>query len=187
METITSEEARESLAAVRQISAHMRRDIATGGAPYFTIIWGVVWLVGFLVSQFAPPAVSGPTWAGLDLLGGVATFLTGRRLGMRVRTRWSVRLGLFWLALVGYGALWVWVSLPLSANQGALLISLIAMFGYVVMGLWLDSRIAYIGLAVTALALFGYHVVPLYFSLWMALLGGGVLIGSGLYILRYWR
>jgi len=188
MNTVSQEEARESLAAVQQVTKLVRREIASGGAPYFTIIWGVVWFFGFLANQFALPDMRGWIWMGLDLLGGIATILTGWRLGTRVRNgRWGTRIALFWLALVAYGALWVWISLPLTGAQSSLLISLIAMFGYVVMGLWLGRGVAYLGLTVTVLALFGYYIIPVYFNLWMAFLGGGILIASGLYVLRYWR
>jgi hypothetical protein len=63
----------------------------------------------------------------------------------------------------------------------------IPMFAYVVMGLWLDHFILWIGLAVTALTLVGLFFLQPYFWLWMAVTGGGMLLGTGLYIRYQWK
>jgi len=173
---------------IRQVMEQTRRSIAAAGAGYIMIVWGVVWLLGFCGSQF----ISGPTvgwvWLALDSLGAIATLVVGYRLGTRMRVRPGWRMGMFWLALFGYAFLWGWLLQPMGGAKGSLYIATVAMFGYVVMGLWLGSRsIAWLGVGVTLLALAGYFLIPAYFFLWMALLGGGALIGSGVYISRRWR
>ncbi len=54
------------------------------------------------------------------------------------------------------------------------------------MGIWFSRDLVVIGLATTILALVGFLAVPHLFNLWMAFLGGGTLIGSGLYIRQRW-
>jgi len=185
---ISRDEAQESLMAIQQITAQTRHAVAYGGGPYYLIIWGIVWLFGYPSSQFIHTALAGWIWLGLDLAGVVASVVVGTRLAMRVRSpTLGPRIGLFWLALMGYSALWIWLAQPSSGNQMSLLIATMAMFDYIVMGLWLGWAVSWIGLTVTILALLGYYLLPAYFNLWMALLGGGTLIGSGLYILQRWR
>jgi hypothetical protein len=41
----------------------------------------------------------------------------------------------------------------------------------------------WISLIFTGLMLFGYLVLPDYFFLWLAIVGGGAMIGSGLFLL----
>ncbi len=176
------------LRVIRQVMEQTRRSIAIGGGGYFMIIWGVVWLVGFLGSQFLTGPAQGWLWLAADALGVIATLVVGYRLGNRMRVRPGWRLGVFWLALIVYGFLWGWLLQPPDGMRGALFIVTVAMFGYVVMGIWLSSRvIAWVGIGVTVLALAGYFLLPAYFAAWMALLGGGTLIGSGIYISRRWR
>ena len=181
-------QALEDLRVIRRVMEQTRRSIAMAGAGYFLIIWGVVWLLGFLNSQFLESPLEGWIWLALDVAGVIATLAVGHRLGTRMRVHPGWRVALFWLALFGYGFLWGWLSQPMDAAKSSLYISTVAMFGYVVMGLWLGSRgIAWLGVGVTVLALAGYLLIPAYFFLWMALLGGGALIGSGVYISRRWR
>lgn len=181
-------DALDDLRVIRQVMEQTRRSIAVGGGGYFMIIWGVVWLVGFLGTQFLEGTAEGWLWLSVDALGALASVAVGYRLGTRMRVRPGWRLGLFWLALIVYAGLWAWILLPPDGMRLALFIVTAAMFGYVVMGIWLSSQlIAWVGVGVTALALAGYFLLPAYFAAWMALLGGGTLIGSGLYISRRWR
>jgi hypothetical protein len=183
---VTRDEAQESLVTIQQVMAQTRRAVASSGA-YVMIIWGVVWFFGFLASQLIHSILVGWIWLILDVLGSLATWIVGRKMGRRVRTSFGSRLGLFWLALIFYTALWIWIAWPLDPMRTMLLSITALMFGYVVMGLWLGTAVAWVGLAVTALALLGFYLLPAYFALWMALLGGGTMIGSGLYMSRFWR
>jgi len=185
---VSYDEAQASLAAIREISQQTRRALAAGGGAYILILWGIIWFLGFLASQFLDDLWVGWTWAILDMTGGILSWVIARRMNQQFRSALYSRLGLFWLALIGYGALWIGLALPLKATQAAMLIITICMFGYVVMGLWLEMMAqVWVGLIVTGLALLGYYGLPSYFYLWMAILGGGTLIGSGVYILRYWK
>ncbi len=184
---LTPQEAQQALAEIEAVRRQARRAVAYGGAPYFLMLWGVVWFIGFLSSQFLPENISGPVWIAVTGLAAPATFLIGARLGRRVRSPIGARLGLFWLALLAYAVLWIYLARPTDGALMSLLVVTVAMFGYVVMGLWLGGGIGWLGLAVTALALLGYFGLRPYYGLWMALVGGGALFGSGVYILRRWR
>lgn len=183
---VSVDEARKALAIADEVRARTRKAIRLGGGAYFLVLWGAIWFVGFLGSQFMPGRQAGLLWVVLDILGfGGSIYLT-TRLGRRVRDPESWKVGALWIALVGYGALWIWLAAPASSVQIGVLLVSFAMFGYVVMGLWLDLAFLWIGLLATALAVVAYLFFPQFLGLWMSLLGGGTLLGSGLYILRRW-
>ena len=184
---VSREEALEALRAVRQVEERARRAIGLAGGGPILMIWGVVWFIGFLGNQLLTVPHVGRLWAVVDLAGIVGTLWVVSRLHRRVIDPLGPRIGLFWLLLVGYGVIWVWIAQPMGGRQLGLLLSTIAMFGYVVLGLWIDTTFLWIGLGVTALALLGYLAVPDFFDLWMALLGGGALFASGVRIQRSWR
>ena len=53
---------------------------------------------------------------------------------------------------------------------------------YMVMGLWLGWRYSAIGGALAVLTLGGFFLLPVHFLLWMAFVGGGALILTGLWL-----
>jgi len=187
---LTPEEAREALELVEQATRQMRRALAYGGAPYFMLIWGVVWLLGFGATHFlqGQTTLIGWIWAVLDTLGFLATFAVGATLGSKIRSPLGARVGLAWLVWIVYGFLVVYFAHPQSQEQTSLLISLMVMMGYLTTAiLYASPFLAALGVAMTVLIIVGYLAFFALFNLWMALLGGGTLIAGGLYILRAWR
>ena len=55
---------------------------------------------------------------------------------------------------------------------------------YVLLGLWSGSRIAWLGVAVAASTVLGFTVMAGYGMLWMGVIGGGSLLGTGLWLRR---
>lgn len=186
---ITPQEAQESLDLIRETAARTRRAVAYGGFPYYFILWGSIWVLGFLGDHFLPASQARWLWLALDAGGVIGSFVIGARVGRRLRSATpGARVGLFWLALLLYTALLLVVHPPQTGEQLSLVIVLQVMFGYVVMGLWADARrLALFGVAISALALVGYAGLRPYFNLWMAFLGGGALVSAGMYMLRAWR
>ncbi len=101
-----------------------------------------------------------------------------------MRSTHGKQIGIFWLMLFVYGGLLFWIAGPIYGEQYLLFITIFVSFGYVVMGLWFSPPLLYIGLSITALALVGWQLIPAYLGAWLALVGGGGLIASGVYILR---
>ena len=62
----------------------------------------------------------------------------------------------------------------------------VGMFGYVVGGLWFGRFWVIVGLFVTSLILIGLYAMPQWFLIWMAFVGGGVLVFSGVMVKRLW-
>jgi hypothetical protein len=187
---ISPSEAEEALAAIQTVMQKTRRSIASSGAYVFLIIWGVIWLLGFLGSQFLPEKTASNAWMILDILGGIISAFVGIRVGRGVRKPSAItsgkRIAWFWLLLFLYCFAAIGVAWPPDGKQLAMFIILFAMVGWVAMGLLLSFASVWWGLAMTALALVGYFLLPDIFYLLMAILGGGGMIALGLYIRSRW-
>ncbi len=190
---VTPEEAQEALAAIQQTTVKTRRGLAY--YAYQQILWGLLWLVGFLVSQFVQPAMLNWVWIALPILGVIGSALMGISQGRRMRVTpdsrlafISSRVGIFFGSLYGFGIVWFVIFQPLNSLQIALFWITLVMFGYIVAGAWLRiSLLIGIGVGVTVMSLLGYYLLPGYFYLWSAVFAGGTLLGSGIYILLRWR
>ena len=187
---ISHNEAEEALAVIQSMAQKTRRAVSDSGAYIFLVIWGVVWLAGFLGNQFLAEETAGYLWIGLDTAGGLASWVAGMRLNRNVRSVSGgisgKRMAWFWLLLLLYLAAFIGVAWPLNLQQLAVFTVLIIMIGWLALGLLLSLTSVRLTLAITALTLAAYFFLPAYFHLLMAFLGGGGLIATGLYIRSRW-
>jgi hypothetical protein len=187
---ISPSDAEEALAAIQVMMKKTRRMISSSGAYMFLIVWGVVWLLGFLGSQFLPQETGGYAWMVLDILGGILSAVLGIRMGRGVRSSTPAtsgkRIAFFWLLLFLYCAAAISVAWPAGGKQASMFIILFVMVGWMAMGLLLSFASIWPGLIITALALISYFLLPGIFYLLMAILGGGGMIALGLYIRSRW-
>ncbi|NIM96005.1 MAG: hypothetical protein GTO18_20080 [Anaerolineales bacterium] len=184
---VSRSEAQEALEAVQQVMAQTRRELGRGSFPYYMILWGVIWFLGYLASYFIQTEVLAYIWAGLGIVGvGVSIYL-GIREGSRVRSPLGRRHAYLWLAIIIYSMVILVVANPEGPEQASTLFVLAFMFGYVALGLFVEPAALWVGLAVSAATLVGYYLLLPYYALWMAFLGGGTLIMSGIYVIRRWR
>lgn len=194
--------AREDIDDVAAVSATVRRAFAYGGADVILMVWGGIWFVGFLGTDlFARNVIpagtfltAGALWLVLVLAGMAFSLYWGIRYGRVFPNPHGARIGWFWFFLYVY----VWLAYPLllpflnvdavssaeGARHYAALATLVPMFAYVVMGLFLERYMLWIGLAVTALLFLGLYGLSHFFWLWMAFLGGAALFVPGLVMRR---
>jgi hypothetical protein len=187
---ISPNEAEEALADIQRVTQKTRHSVVSGGTYITLIVTGIVWLVGFLCTQFLTGEIVGYIWAGLSILGGTLGTVLGFRMGKRVRSPLTAptakRIGLFWLFLVFYGIAAIAVARPTDGKQATMFVILFIMLGQLAMGLLFSFSSVWWALPITALALVGYFLLPGIFYLWMAVLGGGGMIFLGLYIRSRW-
>lgn len=187
---ITPTEAEEALAAIQAMMQKTRRVISSSGAYNFLILWGIIWLLGFLNSQFLPNKTASYVWMGLDILGGILSAAIGIRLNRGVRTSSpnisGKRIAFFWLLLLLYCVFAVAIAWPVDGKQLAMFIILFVTVGWIAMGLLLSFASAWWGLTLLGLSLIGYFLLPDIFYLWMAFLGGGGMIALGIYVRNRW-
>ncbi len=187
---ITPNEAEEALAAIQRMTQKARHSIAGSGVYIFLIITGIIWLVGFLSTQFLTGQIIAYIWTGTSLLGSVVAIMLGTRMGRRVRnpafSATAKQGGIFWLLLVFFAIAAIAIARPTDGKQVTMLIILFTMVGQSAMGLLLSFSSVWWALPITALALIGYFLLPSFFYLWMGILGGGGMIVLGLYIRYRW-
>ena len=187
---ISPNEAEEALEAIQKVTQKTRRSFASSGAHISLIVTGIVWLVGYLCTQFLTGDIVVYIWVALSVLGGALATVLGIRMGRRVRGPstlvYAKRVGIFWLLLIFYGAATIAIARPTDGKQLTMLVILFIMVGQLAMGLLFSFSAAWWVLPITVLALAGYFLLPGYFYLWMAVLGGGGMIALGLYIRSRW-
>ena len=142
MMNISPTEAEEALAAIQAMMKKTRRAISSSGAYLFLIVWGVVWLLGFLGSQYLRADLGGYAWIILDTLGGIISAVIGVGMGRGVRSTSpgisGKRIGIFWLLTIIYCIAAVAVAWPTDGKQMTMFIILFIMLGWVAMGLLLS-------------------------------------------------
>jgi hypothetical protein len=191
---ISPSEAEEALEAIQKIKQKTLRSIAGSGAHIFLIVTGVIWLIGFLATQFLTGEIVAHIWIVTSILGTVVAILLGIQFGRQMSTRvhnptmnaTAIRGGIFWLFLLLFAIATIVVARPTDGKQITMLIILFSMLGQLSMGLWLTFSAVWWALPITALTLVGYFLLPDYFYLWMAVLVGGGMIFTGLYIRLRW-
>ena len=186
---VSPEQAREALASIEKITRQTRKAIAESGGGRMLIIWGIIWVIGFIGTHYwQNTGYEGLLWMVLNITGAVLTYLNARKTSQRVRQAGESRLGYFWLAIILYAALFLLIQPTIDPRQVVMVFVLMSMLGYVLMGIWLKaSVIGWTGVVTTAASLISYLLFSEIFFLLMALFGGGTLIGAGLYISRKWK
>lgn len=188
---LTQKNAQESLDTIKDVMAQTRKSIASTQAGPLLVLWGLIWMIGFAVSHFFSD-VGGITFLGLDIAGIAVTFvivlLSRKHIKADAIKNLAWRVLFFWIALSLYAGIWLLILAPSSSLRIWTFITTIPMFAYVVMGLWLESKfLVWVGIGVTVVAIIGYYMFPDIYLLWMALLGGGALVSTGMYIRIRWR
>jgi hypothetical protein len=184
---ISPSEAESSLAFIREAENQMNRAVSASGGAYQMVIWGVVMLIGYTLNQFAdrlPVALVAGPWIVMSTLGNILSVMVSVRRARKFHNPYGARLGFLFVVFILFGVVGAFFVHPSDPREINLLVYLLTMLWMAAMGLWVDLRLLWISLVFTTLMLFGYLALPDYFFLWLAIVGGGALIGSGLLLLR---
>jgi hypothetical protein len=170
----------DAAAALRDIDAAQARSKTLRGyqhaAPHF-LIWGIVWVVGYGLSDVFRGHANA-IWGALVPIGLVAGVMVKRDASRAVSWRYAA-MGLAILSFCGATFFVMW---PVSGRQISAFIPLVIALLYVLGGIWAGPRYAVTGVAVAVLTLVGFVWLSTHFLLWMAFVGGGALILAGLWL-----
>ena len=192
---ISEKEAQDSLDQIQAVSTRTRKTIAASYDSVLLIMWGLIGILGFLGTHFFL-AWAWPIWMSLGGIGMIATFVVSWRQfrsGNPVKSPASEKIGwrifLFWTLLYVYMFIWLSILKPRGGIQLNAFILTTIMFAYVVIGLWFKCYyMVWLGIGVTCTTLVGFYLIPpSYYCLWMAPMGGGAILGTGLYIRLFWK
>ncbi len=190
---VSQEEAQVSLSAVRDTTVRTHKAIASAYANPLLILWGMLWIIAYTTTHFYL-YYAFHIFTAMAAVGGLGTaiivwvFHSKGPIQETSSPRLGRRIAIFWILLCVYIPIWLFLLAPFSGLQCNAFICTASMFAYIVMGLWFDSRFMIIlGLALTAATLVGFYILRDFYCLWMAFVGGGALLGTGLYIRLRWR
>jgi hypothetical protein len=170
--------------ALRDIAQAERRSSSAYGyksAAPFLILWGLLWIVGYGGTDLWPDRANA-IWLGVLIVGTAASTFLGMRIKSNAKPRFDWRIFATWLAALVFISAMLAVFKPVNGAQVGALIPLLVACSYVVMGIWTGVRLVFAGLIIAALTLGGFFYLPSHFALWMAAVGGGCLIATGLWL-----
>ena len=190
---VSQKDAQDSLAAVKETMTKTHKAIASGYASDLLIMWGLLWAMAFTATHFYLDHAF-YIFMAMGVIGGIGTYIFVHIFRSKVplkddsspKVGW--RIWLLWIFLFIYIIIWLSLLAPFNGLQCNAFICTAVMFAYIVIGLWFGSYfMVVLGLAVTAATLVGFFLLTSYYCLWMAPMGGGALLGTGLYIRFRWR
>ena len=191
---ISEKEAQDSLDQIQAVSTRTRQTIAAGYDSVLLIMWGLIGILGYLGTHFFLAWVW-PIWMGLSGIGCIATFViswkqfrTANPIKVPAAEKIGWRIFLFWTLLFVYMFIWLSILKPHHGIQINAFMCTTIMFAYVVIGLWFKCYyMLWLGIGVTCTTLVGFYLIPpSYYCLWMAPMGGGAFLGTGLYLRFHW-
>jgi hypothetical protein len=185
---ITPEEAQAALNDIQKATAKARNFINTWAN--YMLLWGVIWTIGFLATQFLPQLVIW-IWIVMVIIGMVGSAILGIKQGRSMRLTpgshaafVNSRIGIFFGVLYAFAILWLTIF-PLTPIQIGMLWITVVMFGSIIAGAWLQEPVSIgVGIGITIMSILGYYVFPHYFWLWAAVFAGLPLVGISIYYLR---
>jgi hypothetical protein len=191
---VSQEEAQASLSAIRDVRIQTQRAATSTYASPMMILWGILWIITFTATHFYIEHAY-YIFTAMNVVGiAVSVIIFYQLFHSKPPFRedpsehigW--RIAAFWILLYVYVIIWLFLLAPFSGRQCNAFISTAGMFACVVMGLWFGSTfMVMLGLAMTGVTLAGFYLLTSYYCLWMAVMGGGTLLGTGLYIRIRWR
>ncbi|HET6456120.1 MAG TPA: hypothetical protein VFI02_17070 [Armatimonadota bacterium] len=105
-------DAKESLKDIDSVARRTRRVAEYAGTDLTLIVWGIVWMLGYLGNQFIPMMVRPALYPHLDwIIGGWWGLLVLGGVIFTIRLYWArsptmsddgKRLGLLWPIILGY-------------------------------------------------------------------------------------
>jgi hypothetical protein len=184
---LSPQEAAAALAEVDSARVAMRRAIRDHRGHFHLWIWGIARIVMPLQAHVYGDPAARWFWAPC-LVAGLASAAVGMMQSRQVRQPVNKRfLGAIG-ALIAFAIAFLFVLQPQPSLKSLYAYEcLVVLQAYVIAGLWTDTYLLWLGIAVTALVLIGFFFLPGIFWIWMAIFGGGSLIATGFYVRYFWR
>jgi hypothetical protein len=181
----SASEALANIAYMRGLIEQTRKRVADRYG--FFLLWGTVWVAGYLATAFIPSPTGEILWVPLVGLGTVGS--TWLRMRMPKDQSASPTLGarLVWMNLVLVGTL---IGAPLLLGGNFSYVKLVAYIPaavgvmYAVNGIFVGREMILIGAWLVVAAVASLAMGPTVQLVWMAIAGGGSMILTGLLLRR---
>jgi hypothetical protein len=180
---IDSKEASAALSEINDMIQRVRQSSIYDLASQFMVVAGLYVTAGNLANFFAP-GYSLVIWPAVNVLtvvtSAVVSLFDFRRTGVR---SFDARVLIVFVLFYAFGILCSLVLGHYGPRELGTFWPIYFMLFYCIGGLWFGRAFLAIGLTITALTLIGYFfITSAAFLLWMAVVNGGGLIVSGLWM-----
>ncbi len=203
---MNQETAKQQLEMINEIKTGTKRVVTAEITCKYLILWGLALILGYLVAHvyysktsqwlidFCGWGDEGTIWfvimgiVGIIQYGIVKKDLKSGAVRPTESSKSSKQMFWFWMVLGIYCFAGLAVLFPVKGIQINAFIILTIMFAYVIMGIWSGEKMMiWLGMIIAVNTLIGYFVVPAnYYSVWMAVMAGGVMTGAGLFGKIFW-
>jgi hypothetical protein len=184
--SITPTEAAHSLAEAESTLRRSQQAIGYSRSSPFLLTLGVFWIVCYGTAQFWPERISLIWGCGMAFFTPIMIWLAVRSQRMAANPRsQSINRNfsiIFGLILPAFTVASIAVMWPIGGLRIGVFIPLIYASLYTGMGLWLGQRYVIAGITVFAATLMGFYFLRDYFAVWMAVVGGGSFVLTGLWL-----
>ncbi|MCK4888031.1 MAG: hypothetical protein KAS96_11635 [Planctomycetes bacterium] len=207
---MNQETAAQQLEMINEIKAGTKRVVTAEVTCKYLIMWGMAWSLGYVFTHLY--ITKTPIWffemfsqagrqAGISIIWGVLMGAAGVMQWLMVKkdlksgavrptqsSKSSKQMFWFWMVLGMYSFAALAILSPRDEIQINSFMVITIMFAYVMMGIWGGEKMMiWLGLIITVNTLIGYFAVPAnYYSVWMAVMAGGVLFGAGIFGKIFW-
>ena len=184
---LSPDDAAAALAEIEQARTAMRRAIRAHRGHYYLWIWGIAWIAMPLTAYFGgDAAVRYFGWINVPAI--LASITVGMMQHRQIATPGRGRVLGALAAILLFAAIFPFVLQGRSDPRACYAyVCLVCMQCYVVVGIWSDNYLLWLGLFVAAMILIGFLLLPGIFWLWMAICAGGPLFLTGFYVRHFWR
>jgi len=175
-------QAKDHLEAI-QVAMHRARRFSEVRSGWFLVMWGILWIVSFVLGQYKP-AIAPVVWITGSAIGVVATvlmsaFLYGRR-GPNYVPGAALRATGFAVAIVGFDVVALWLLELSGAREITTLVVLSAGLCFAIAGLLARRSLLVPGIVLAASVVAASRIVPGQFYLMIGVIGGLTLLVSGI-------
>lgn len=179
IESAEAYKALREINAVQQHSAALRLYNSVGGT---ISVWGLIWLLANVSSYFYP-SFSAAVWIIGITIGAALSAYTGIKNQDPIKKPNSIlqSVAIFIAIAIALTMLFN-ISNTNVQIEGNAMISMLVALAYCVAGIWNGLRVLIIGFALAVTVITGWYFLEEWFELWMGLIGGGLLILSGLWL-----
>jgi hypothetical protein len=182
--TITRDAATQALGEIDAAAGRAAEFKTYARMAPFLMIWGLVWMVCDLLTQFAPQwGLAWPIGVGAGTVASIVMGFSLPRDGFTPAERakgWR-HMASWFLVIAFVIALFQVVPLT-NVRETHSVFGLVFGFIYVGMGLWTGWRMAALGAALIVLTFVGFFAIGHWYWLYMGLVSGGALLLGGLWL-----
>jgi hypothetical protein len=146
------------------------------------ILWGCVWMAAYGLSD-ALRSKAGLIWLIANCVGAALSIYIDRA-NNRAGSNAKGRVGAAIFTVLAFMMATFAILPPDSGKQVSAFIPLIIATTYILLGIWHGRRLVILGVLLGALTLLGFFLLHSHFDLWMASVGGGTLILTGVWLKR---